>query len=158
MNTQLNQKEQEVLVMEIVDACIKHSKENHMDFAEVLEDLVFVGEADTEFSEMVCKTIESLHSQGYINGTVILEYELEFDGETLEESTTDKIDLGMSTFADISISPKGKELIGEKTFKELGKDFLEKAKPVIKCIATTTLQTTVDIALRTALQAVGFPV
>ncbi len=158
MNTQLNQKEQEVLVMEIVDACIKHSKENHMDFAEVLEDLVFVGEADTEFSEMICKTIESLHSQGYINGTVILEYELEFDGETLEESTTDKIDLGMSTFADISISPKGKELIGEKTFKELGKDFFEKAKPVIKCIATTALQTTVDIALRTALQAVGFPV
>ncbi len=158
MNTQLNQKEQEVLVMEIVDACIKHSKENHMDFAEVLEDLVFVGEADTEFSEMVCKTIESLHSQGYINGTVILEYELEFDGETLEESTTDKIDLGMSTFADISITPKGEELIGEKTFKELGKNFLEKAKPVIKCIATTALQTTVDIALRTALQAVGFPV
>lgn len=158
MNTQLNQKEQEVLVMEIVDACIKYSKENHLDFAEVLEDLVFVGEADTGFSEMVCKTIESLHSQGYINGTVILEYELEFDEETLEESTTDMIDFGMSTFADISISPKGKELIGEKTFKELGKNFLEKAKPVIKCIATTALQTTVDIALRTALQAAGFPV
>ena len=26
MNTQLNQKEQQVLVMEIVDACIKYSK------------------------------------------------------------------------------------------------------------------------------------
>ena len=158
MDTQLNQKEQEVLVMEIVDACIKHSKENHMDFAEVLEDLVFVGEADTGFSEMVCKTIESLHSQGYINGTVILEYELEFDEETLEESTTDVIDFGMSTFANISISPKGKELIGEKTFKELGKNFLEKAKPVIKCITTTALQTTVETAVLTALQAVGFPV
>lgn len=144
--------------MEIVDACIKHSKENHMDFAEVLEDLVFVGEADTEFSEMVCKTIESLHSQGNINGTVILEYELEFDEETLEESTTDKIDFGESTFADISITPKGKELIGEKTFKELGKDFWEKSKPIIKCIASTALQTTVETVMLTGLRAVGFPV
>lgn len=158
MNTQLSQKEQEVLVMEIVDACIKHSKENQMDFAEVLEELVFVGEADTEFSEMVCKTIESLYGQGYINGTVILEYELEFDEETLEENTTDIIDFGMSTFTDISISPKGKELIGEKIFKEIGKNFLEKAKPVIKCIATTALQATVETAVCTALQAAGFPV
>lgn len=158
MNTQLNQKEQQVLVMEIVDACIKYSKENHLDFAEVLEDLVFVGEADAEFSEMVCKTIEILHEQGYLNGTVVLEYELEFDGETLEENTTDKIDFGMSTFADISISPKGKELIGDKTFKELGKTFLEKAKPVIKCIATTALQATVETAVCTALQTVGFSV
>jgi len=158
MDTQLNQKEQEVLVMEIVDACIKYSKENHMDFAEVLEDLVFVRKTDTGFSEMVCKTIESLHSQGYINGTVELEYELEFDGETLEESTTDKIDFGESRFANISITPKGKELIGEKIFKELSKNFLEKAKPVIKCIATTALERAVETALRTALQAVGFPV
>lgn len=41
MNTQLNQKEQQVLVMEIVDACIKYSKENYLEFAEVLTEQVF---------------------------------------------------------------------------------------------------------------------
>lgn len=117
MNTQLNQKEQQVLVMEIVDACIKYSKENYLEFAEVLTEQVFANKADAEFTEMVCKTIETLHAQGYLNGTVELEYELEFDAETLEESSTDKIDSGMSTFADISITPKGKELMGEKPSK-----------------------------------------
>lgn len=158
MKIELSEKEREVLVMEIVDACIKYSKENHMDFTKVLTEQVFANEADSEFSEMVCKTIETLHNQGYINGTVVLEYELEFDEETLEENTTDKIDFGMSTFADISISPKGKELIGDKTFKELGKTFLEKAKPVIKCIAEIALQATVETAVCVALKAVGFSV
>ena len=158
MNTQLNQKEQQVLVTEIVDACIKYCKENYLEFAEVLTEQVFANKADAEFTEMVCKTIETLHAQGYLNGTVELEYELEFDAETLEESSTDKIDSGMSTFADISITPKGKELMGEKTFQELGKSFLEKAKPAIKCIATTAFQATVETAVCVALKAVGFSV
>ena len=119
---------------------------------------MFANKADAEFTEMVCKTIETLHAQGYLNGTVELEYELEFDAETLEESSTDKIDSGMSTFADISITPNGKDLMGEKTFQELGKSFLEKAKPAIKCIATTAFQATVETAVCVALKAVGFSV
>ncbi|MCM1219503.1 MAG: hypothetical protein NC548_33910 [Lachnospiraceae bacterium] len=158
MGTQLSQKEQEVLVLEIVDACIKYSKENHLDFANVLEDLVFVGEADTEFSEMVCKTMKSLHDQGYIDGKVKIAYELEFDGETLEESTTDIIDFSNTKFKNISITHKGQELIGEKTFKEFGKKFLEKAKPIIAQITLSEIQDIVKDAIHTALQAIGVPV
>mgnify|MGYP001055308274 FL=1 len=158
MNTQLSQKEQELLVLEIVDACIQYSEEKQMDFARELEDLVFVGKADTRFSEMVCKTIESLHSKKYIAGTVELVYETEMDIDTFEESTTDDIDFSQTIFENISITAKGRALMGAETFKEAGKSFMEKVKPVIKCIASTALQTAVETAIVAGMKAAGIPV
>lgn len=158
MELDLNEKEYEVLVMGIVDACIKYSEENHMDFEEVLTDQLFANKANAKFSEMVCKTIKTLHDKGYINGTVELKYADEYYGKTLEESATGEINSGMSTFADISITPKGKEFMRGKNFKELSKNFLEKAMTAIKCFATTAFQATVETAVCAALKAVGFPV
>lgn len=48
--------------------------------------------------------------------------------------------------------------MGAETFKGLGKNFLGKATPVIKCIASTALQTVIETAIVTGLKAAGFPV
>lgn len=156
MGIQLSQKEQELLVLEIVDVCIQESEECQQPFGIVLCEKVFAGEAITEFSEMVCKTIKSLHDKGYIAGTVELEYVTEFENETLDESPTDAIDLGWSKFENISITTKGKTLMCAETFKELGKDFWEKAKPVIKEIACDTIKNTIKEVITNSLKAVGF--
>ena len=148
MNTQLSQKEQEIIVLGIVDACIQYSKEHNEDFEEVLHQHVFANEADLGFMEMVCKTIESLHKQGYIAGTVDLVY----------EDDTDDIDFFMTTFENISINTRGRVLLGAETFKELGKNFMEKAKPVIKSVSSVVLQTAIETAFTTGLKAVGVPV
>lgn len=148
MDIQLSQKEQEVIVLEIVDACIQYSEEHSEDFEEVLHQQVFANEAHLGFMEMVCKTIESLHKQGYITGTVELVY----------EPDTNDIDFFMTTFENISITPKGRVLLGAETFKGLGKNFMEKSKPVVKCIASTVLATAVETAMVTGLRAVGVPV
>lgn len=158
MGIQLSQKEQELLVLEIVDVCIQESEECQQPFEIVLCEKVFEGKASTEFSEMVCKTIKSLHDKGYIAGTVEIVYETEFDEDTLEESPTDAIDLEWSKFENISITTKGRAFMGAETFKGLSKNFMEKATPVIKCIASTALQEAIKTVFRTALQAVGFPV
>ena len=92
MTTDFSEKEQEVLVLEIVDACIQYSKEHGETFQQVLEKSVFVGEAREGISEMVCKTMESLHTKGYIEGTVELSYQSDIDQETWEESPTDTIE------------------------------------------------------------------
>ena len=148
MDTQLNEKERELLVLEIVDACIQYSKEHTEDFEEVLHQQVFANEAYIEFMEMVCKTIESLHTKGYIEGTVELAY----------EPDTEDIDFFMTSFENINISLKGKEFMSGKTFKEVSENFWEKSKPLVRCIASTVLQTTVETITLTGLRAVGIPV
>ncbi len=148
MDIQLSQKQKELLVLEIVDACIGYSAEHDEAFEEVLHQELFSNNPYAEFMEMVCKTIESLHNKGYITGTVELVY----------EPDTEDLDFFMTTFEDISISPKGREFMGEKTFKEIGSGFWEKSKPIIKCIASTVLQTTVETVMLTGLRAVGLSV
>lgn len=147
MTTQFSEKEQEVLVLEIVDACIQYSKEHGETFQQVLAKSVFIGKARSDFSEMVCKTMESLHTKGYIEGTVELSYQSDVDQETWEESPTDIIDYEWTKLEDISISTKGKVLLGSETLKELGKGFIEKARPIIKVIAINTISNTVMQAI-----------
>lgn len=147
MTTDFSEKEKEVLVLEIVDACIQYSKEHGETFQQVLEKSVFVGEAREGISEMVCKTMESLHTKGYIEGTVELSYQSDIDQETWEESPTDTIDFEQINFEDISISTKGKVLLGSETLKALGKRFIEKARPIIEVIAINTISNTVSKAI-----------
>ena len=64
----------------------------------------------------------------------------------------------MTTFENINISLKGKEFMGGKTFKEVDINFWEKSKPLVKCIASTVLQTAVETITITGLRAVGIPV
>lgn len=158
MGIQLSQKEQELLVLEIVEACLKCSEESQLEFEEVLHEQVFASNPDIEFMEMVCRTAESLNSRGYIAGTVEIVYETELDEDTFEESLTDEIDFYMTSFENISITAKGRAFMGAETFKGLGKNFLGKATPVIKCIASTALQTVIETAIVTGLKAAGFPV
>lgn len=159
MGIQLSQKEQELLVLEIVEACLKYSEESQLEFEEVLHEQVFASNHPyIEFMEMVCRTAESLNSRGYIAGTVEIVYKTEFDEDTLEESPTDEINFYTTSFENIGITAKGRAFMGAETFKGLGKNFMEKATPVIKCIASTALQEVIETAFRTALQAVGFPV
>lgn len=107
---------------------------------------------------MVCRTLESLNKQGYISGTVELEFETEIDPNTFDETATDAINFVECTFENIGITVKGNAYMGVDNFKKAGKDLWEKSKPVMKCIGTTALQTLVETAILTGLKAAGLKV
>lgn len=158
MGIQLTEKEQELLVLCIVKECIAYAEKNNKTFEEVLNEDLFPAEANTGFAEMVCKTIEALKNKGYINGTVELEYEIKLDPDTFEEESTDAIDFSSCIFENINISAKGNIRLGTEGFKEVSKEFGKKALPIVKCIATTTLQTCVESAVVLGVRTVGIPV
>ena len=162
MGIQLTEKEQDLLVLCIVKECIAYAEKNNKTFEEVLNEDLFPAEANTGFAEMVCKTIEALKNKGYIDGIVELEYEikleLDADSDTFEEESTDAIDFSSCIFENINISAKGNIRLGTEGFKEVSKEFGKKALPIVKCIATTTLQTCVESAVVLGLRTVGIPV
>lgn len=158
MKTELNQEQQNLLVLELVKACIEYAKDEQKSFEEVLNEDVFPNQANVEFAEMVCRTLESLNKEGCISGNVELEHEIEMDGDTFEETTTDAIDFAQCTFENIAITAKGNAYLSGDSYKKVGKGFLEKAKDLTKCIATTALQTLVETAIVAGLRAVGVPV
>lgn len=162
MGIQLTEKEQELLVLCIVKECIAYAEKNNKTFEEVLNEDLFPAEANTGFAEMVCKTIEALKNKGCIDGTVVLKYEikleLDADSDTFEEESTDAIDFSSCIFENINISAKGNIRLGTEGFKEVSKEFGKKALPIVKCIATTTLQTCVESAVVLGLRTVGIPV
>lgn len=162
MGIQLTEKEQELLVLCIVKECIAYAEKNNKTFEDVLNEDLFPAEANTGFAEMVCKTIEALKNKGCIDGTVVLEYEikleLDADSDTFEEESTDAIDFSSCIFENINISAKGNIRLGTEGFKEVSKEFGKKALPIVKCIATTTLQTCVESAVVLGLRTVGIPV
>ena len=158
MTTELNQEQQNLLVLELVKACVEYGREVQKSFEEVLNEDVFPDQADVEFAEMVCRTLDSLNKQGYIRGTVELEFETEIDPNTFDETATDAINFVECTFEDIDITVKGNAYMGVDNFKKAGKDLWEKSKPVMKCIGTTALQTIVETAILTGLKAAGLTV
>jgi hypothetical protein len=162
MGIQLTEKEQELLVLCIVKECIAYAEKNNKTFEDVLNEDLFPAEANTGFAEMVCKTIEALKNKGCIDGTVVLKYEikleLDADSDTFEEESTDAIDFSSCIFENINISAKGNIRLGTEGFKEVSKEFGKKALPIVKCIATTTLQTCVESAVVLGLRTVGIPV
>lgn len=162
MGIQLTEKEQELFVLCIVKECIAYAEKNNKTFEEVLNEDLFPAEANTGFAEMVCKTIEALKNKGCIDGTVVLKYEikleLDADSDTFEEESTDAIDFSSCIFENINISAKGNIRLGTEGFKEVSKEFGKKALPIVKCIATTTLQTCVESAVVLGLRTVGIPV
>lgn len=162
MGIQLTEKEQDLLVLCIVKECIAYAEKNNKTFEEVLNEDLFPAEANTGFAEMVCKTIEALKDKGCIDGTVVLKYEikleLDADSDTFEEESTDAIDFSSCIFENINISAKGNIRLGTEGFKEVSKEFGKKALPIVKCIATTTLQTCVESAVVLGLRTVGIPV
>lgn len=119
---------------------------------------IFPNIANTEYAEMVCRTLESLNRQGYISGSVELEFETEIDPDTFEETATNAIDFAQCTFENIGITVKGNAYIGIDSFKKAGKDLYVKSKPVIKCITTTALQPLLETAILTGLKAAGITV
>lgn len=153
---QLTKKEHDLLVLCILNECIELARKEDKSFEEVLNEDVFAKKANTGFAEAVCNSIKALQEEGYIKGTVLIEYEQEIDMETFEEESTNAIDFSMCTFHNISITAKGKIWLSIEGFKEVTKEFAEKAKPVIKCIAKTALQTAVEVAVTTGMKAVGF--
>lgn len=157
MGTQqaLTTKEQQILTLFIVEQCIKYAKESGKTFEEVLNKDVFANEASLDFAEMICKNIDSLNKDGYISGTVILEYEIALDDD-FEDMDSDNIDFAECTFNNIAITAKGKIYIAVDNVKTLGKEFYEKSKPVIKCIATTALQTAVELTVTAVAREAGF--
>lgn len=162
MGIQLTEKEQDLLVLCIVKECIAYAEKNNKTFEDVLNEDLFPAEANTGFAEMVCKTIEALKIKGYIDGTVVLKYEikleLDADSDTFEEESTDAIDFSSCTFDDIRISEKGNKLLSAKEFKGVNKDFGKKVKAVIKCIGTTALQTCVESAVILFLRTAGIQI
>lgn len=162
MGIQLTEKEQELLVLCIVKECIAYAEKNNKTFEDVLNEDLFPAEANTGFAEMVCKTIEALKNKGCIDGTVELKYEikleLDADSDTFEEESTDAIDFSSCIFENINISAKGNIRLGTEGFKEVSKEFGKKALPIVKCIATTTLQTCVESVVVLGLRTVGIPV
>lgn len=145
IDTQLNEKEQELLVLEIVTACIQYSEEHNEDFEEVLGKL-FIGEASIEFSELMCKTMKSLHTKGYIEGIIEASCIPEFGEEILEESI---LNSEWTRFENISISTKGKVLLSSEAFKNISIQFMERAKPIIQVIAIEAIKIAIKNALNT---------
>ena len=137
MNTQLSQKEQELLVLEIVDACIQYSEEKQMDFADALGQ-IFADRPEAGFSNMVYKTMESLCKRGYITGTVNLAcapiYEADKNNKLVEADTSEEISFLHTELANIGISAKGRLFMGEDAFKALGGIFEEKAKSLLEML------------------------
>ena len=158
MEKGLSQVQQNLLVLELVRACLEYGKENQKTFGEVLNEDVFPSQADVGYAEMVCRTLESLNREGYISGTVELEYEIETDLETDEDTATDAVDFAECTFENIGITEKGDAYINGDNFQKAGKGFIEKAKPVIRCIAATALQTLVETAIQAGMKAAGIAV
>ena len=87
-----------------------------------------------------------------------IKLELDVDSDTFEEESTDAIDFSSCIFENINISAKGNIRLGTEGFKEVSKEFGKKALPIVKCIATTTLQTCVESAVVLGLRTVGIPV
>lgn len=160
MGTQqtLTTKEQQILTLFVVEQCIKYAKETGKTFEEVLNEDVFANEASTDFAEMICKNIDSLSKDGYISGTVELEYEIEIDAETFEEEKTDNINFAECTFDNIEINTKGKAYMAVDNLKTLGKDFYKKSIPLLKCIATSSLEKAVECAFIAIMRNAGFTV
>lgn len=159
MNTQqaLTTKEQQILTLYIVEQCIKFTKESGKTFEEVLNEDVFANAANIDFAEMICRNIASLKKDGYISGTVILEYEIALD-DNFEDMDSENIDFAECTFNDIDITVKGKAYMAVDNVKTLSKDFYEKSKSILKCIATTALQTAVELTVTAVARQAGFVV
>lgn len=155
MEKELTQVQKNLLVLELVKACMEYGKDVRKSFEDVLNEDVFPEKPYEAYTEMVCRTLETLNRQGYVSGVVELGFETETDPDTFEETATDVINTAECTFGDIGITAKGNAYMCADSFKEAGKDFLEKAKPVIKCIATTALQTLVETAISAGLKAAG---
>jgi len=134
MSVQLSQKEQELLVLGVVEACIQYSKTHDEDFGIVLKELIFIGESKTDLSTMYCKTIKSLCEKEYILGNVEIAYIPEYDRDTLEGSETDEIDFDNTRFTNISISPKGKALLEGNSLKVLKFNVTEKVRSALSCL------------------------
>lgn len=157
MDTQkLTLKEQQTLVLCIVKEYLENSELNNVPFEEFLEE-IFVERASTEYSEMICKSLVALKEKEYIDGIVEIEYEIEID-ENGDESNTDSIDFSMCTFENIDITQKGKNYLEMEAFKDLSKEFFEKAKPVLKSIGLTMLTTTVETFINYGLKKCGIMV
>lgn len=152
---QLNEKEQKIFTLCVVKACIEYAKENEIDFDEVLTDYLFPDEARESFDNMICKNIETLYNEKYISGDINIEYEEECDMETMEWKSTGNVDVPMCTFENIEITTKGENYLKLDGFKDATKDLLEKAKPVMKIIATTALETLVEGLVATGLKTAG---
>ena len=152
---QLNEKEQKIFTLCVVKACIEYAKENEIDFEEVLTDYLFPDKARESFDNMICKNIETLYNEKYISGDINIEYEEECDMETMEWKSTGNVDVPMCTFENIEITTKGENYLKLDGFKDATKDLLEKAKPVMKIIATTALETLVEGLVTTGLKTAG---
>lgn len=150
-----NEEQQKLFVLSLTKACLEYGDGAGKSFEDVLKQDVFPSEASEEFEEAVCTTLLELKKQGYIGGTVKLVYETETDANTFEVTELDTLDTPMCTFADISITPKGESYLTGDGFQKAGKDFFEKAKPVIKCIALTALQVAVETVITAGLKASG---
>lgn len=159
MSTQqaLTTKEQQILTLYIVEQCIKFTKESGKTFEEVLNEDIFANVANIGLAEMVCKNMDSLEKDGYISGTVKLEYEIALD-DNFEDMDSENIDFAECTFNDIAITAKGKAYMAVDNVKTLSKDFYEKSKPILKCIATTALQTAVELTVTAVARQAGFVV
>ena len=162
MGTQLSEKEKNLFVLILVKSCLQYGKDAQKSFESVLNEDVFANKGNTDFAEMVCKTIKSLNTNGYINGTVEIEYEKEYEldknGEEFEEEITDNVDFSMCNFIDISISLKGKAFLGVEGFKTVSKDFYEKVKPFLSYIAKVALKEIVEKFIEAGLKLAGIPV
>ena len=150
-----NEEQQKLFVLSLTKACLEYGNGTGKPFEDVLKEDVFPNEASEEFEEAVCITLFTLKEQGYIGGMVELVYETETDPDTFEVTELDTLDTPMCTFADISITPKGESYLSGDGFQKAGKDFFEKAKPIIKCIALTALQVAVETVITAGLRAAG---
>ena len=155
---QLTESEQKLLTLVIVKECINNADEQGELFEDVFKELIFPGDSDYSpaTAEMICKNMEILRNEGYIKGQVELVY-TELD-EGLGETKSGDIDFTFSEFRDIQIALKGKTYLEIDGLKNISKDFFEKAKPVVKTLGKTAVQSAVQVSIVALAKAFGLPI
>lgn len=130
MEKELTQVQKNLLVLELVKACMEYGKDVRKSFEDVLNEDVFPEKPYEAYVKMVCRTLETLNRQSHVSGVVELEFETEIDPDTFEKTATDVIDTTECTFEDIEITAKGNSYMSSDSFKEAGKISLKRQSPL----------------------------
>lgn len=143
----MSSKEQKVITMCVVQACLQYANENQKAFEDVLNEDLFPAKASQEYSDMVCYNIKQLVDDGYLDGEVELEYDELEPGEDASKG----ICVTFSSFENISITEKGNIFIKTGNFGVIAAEVKDVAVPILKTIGNATLATLTEVAIYTAL-------
>lgn len=162
----LTAKEQMIVTLYIVDACVKIAEEEQEDFQDVLVDYILANVANESFSELVCKNIKILKDKDFISGTVEVEDTSNSDAENDIEVSYEEL----CNFENISITGNGELLmmLSELKYADVPMEsetendpkakFKKNAYSAFKFVVAECSSFALQMALTTAGRSLGLPI